>query len=155
MAAEPKSERARVRCVINGEEIDVWEGYRLWDAALDADARLWKWCGGDGQCATCAVIPVSGAENLSPPTKLERFSLAHLVRQAARPHPQALEGQADPARLPVLRATAPSRSSALFGKKAKAREPSGMIARPASETAPPARSRSLLAGGGVSFVGAS
>ena len=56
----PKSERRRVRCVINGKEIDVWEGYRLWDAALDADAGLWKWCGGDGLCGTCAVIPVAG-----------------------------------------------------------------------------------------------
>jgi ferredoxin len=76
MPANPKRERRRVRCVINGKEIDVWEGYRLWDAALDADAGLWKWCGGDGLCATCAVVPVSGAENLSPPTKLEKFSLA-------------------------------------------------------------------------------
>ena len=39
MAANPKAERRRVRCVINGKEIDVWEGYRLWDAALDAEAR--------------------------------------------------------------------------------------------------------------------
>ncbi len=76
MAANPKTERRRVRCVINGRSVDVWEGYRLWDAALDADARLWKWCGGEGLCATCAVIPVSGGENLSPPTKRERFSLA-------------------------------------------------------------------------------
>ena len=75
MAANPKPERRRVRCVINGREVDVWEGYRLWDAALDADARLWKWCGGDGLCATCAVIPVSGSENLSAPTRLEKFSL--------------------------------------------------------------------------------
>lgn len=76
MAANPKRERRRVRCVINGKEIDVWEGYRLWDAALEADAGLWKWCGGDGLCATCAVVPISGAENLSPPTKLEKLSLA-------------------------------------------------------------------------------
>ena len=76
MAANPKTERRRVRCVINGKEIDVWEGYRLWDAALDANARLWKWCGGEGLCATCAVVPVSGGENLSPPTKTEKFSLA-------------------------------------------------------------------------------
>jgi ferredoxin len=75
MASHPKPQPQRVRCVINGEETNVWEGYRLWDAALDADARLWKWCGGQGQCATCAVIPISGAENLSPPTKLERLSL--------------------------------------------------------------------------------
>ena len=76
MAANPKPARKRVRCVINGKEIDVWEGYRLWDAALDADARLWKWCGGEGLCATCAVLPLSGEENLSPPTRTERFSLA-------------------------------------------------------------------------------
>ena len=76
MAAQPKPQRRRVRCVINGKEIDVWEGYRLWDAALEADARLWKWCGGDGLCGTCAVIPVSGGENLSAPTPLERLSLA-------------------------------------------------------------------------------
>ena len=44
-------------------------------AALDADARLWHWCGGIGQCTTCAVIPISGAENLTPPTKTEKFSL--------------------------------------------------------------------------------
>ena len=75
VASEPKSEPRRVRCVINGKEIDVWEGYRLWDAALDADARLWHWCGGQGQCTTCAVIPVSGAENLTPPTGLEKFSV--------------------------------------------------------------------------------
>src|SRR5256885_382504 len=30
-AAPPPS---RVRCAINGEEIDVWYGYRLWGAAL-------------------------------------------------------------------------------------------------------------------------
>lgn len=76
MFQDPKNPRQRVRCVINGKEIDVWEGYRLWDAALDADARLWKWCGGDGLCGTCAVLPVSGGENLSPPTKREKFSLA-------------------------------------------------------------------------------
>jgi ferredoxin len=76
MAASPKAVLRRVRCVINSREIDVWEGYRLWDAALDADARLWKWCGGEGLCATCAVIPISGAENLTARTKLERFSLA-------------------------------------------------------------------------------
>ena len=65
-----------MRCAINGEELDVWEGYRLWDAALDANARLWKWCGGQGLCTTCAVLPLAGAENLSPPERLERFSLA-------------------------------------------------------------------------------
>jgi ferredoxin len=76
MASEPTREARRVRCAINGEERDVWEGYRLWDAALVADAGLWKWCGGQGLCTTCAVLPLAGAENLSPPGRLERFSLA-------------------------------------------------------------------------------
>ena len=75
MASEPKPTPQKIRCVINGETTEVWSGYRLWDAALDADARLWKWCGGHGQCTTCAVIPVSGAENLTSPTGLEKFSL--------------------------------------------------------------------------------
>ena len=75
VAAERKPERQRVRCVINGETVEVWEGYRLWDAGLDANARLWQWCGGHGQCTTCAVLPVSGAENLTGPTGLEKFSL--------------------------------------------------------------------------------
>jgi ferredoxin len=76
VANEPAKVRRRVRCAINGEEIDVWEGYRLWDAALDANAQLWKWCGGQGLCTTCAVLPLAGAENLSPPTGRERFSMA-------------------------------------------------------------------------------
>ena len=75
MAAERKPERQRVRCVINGEAVEVWQGYRLWDAALDAKASLWQWCGGHGQCTTCAVLPLSGSENLTPPTGLEKFSL--------------------------------------------------------------------------------
>ena len=76
MAANPKPERRRVRCVINGREIDVWEGYRLWDAALDADARLWKWCGGEGPLRHVRRRPAVRGENLTPPTKLEKFSLA-------------------------------------------------------------------------------
>ena len=32
-------ELERVHCVINGKEIYVWEGYRLWDAALDVTAK--------------------------------------------------------------------------------------------------------------------
>ena len=76
MAGEAKRQPRRVRCAINAEEVDVWEGYRLWDAALDANARLWKWCGGHGICTTCAVLPLAGSENLSPPTRLEKISIA-------------------------------------------------------------------------------
>src|SRR5262249_38157367 len=76
MAANPKTQRRRVRCVINGKELDVWEGYRLWDAAFENGAGLWKWCGGGGVWATCAVIPVSGAQKLTPPPQHEKFSLA-------------------------------------------------------------------------------
>ncbi len=101
MALDPGTPRRRVRCVINGKAIDVWEGYRLWDAALDADARLWKWCGGEGHCATCAVLPVSGGENLSTPTGREKFSLAlwfakplALVRRRWKGRPVRLACQA-------------------------------------------------------------
>jgi ferredoxin len=76
MASESKPPPRRVRCAINGEEIDVWEGYRLWDAALDANARLWKWCGGNGLCTTCAVLPLVGGESLSPTERLEKISIA-------------------------------------------------------------------------------
>ena len=76
MPSDAGTEPRRVPCAINGEEIAVWAGYRLWDAALDADARLWKWCGGNGVCTTCAVLPLAGAENLTPPTRLEKVSLA-------------------------------------------------------------------------------
>ena len=76
MPSDAGTEPRRVPCPINGEEIAVWAGYRLWDAALDADARLWKWCGGNGVCTTCAVLPLAGAENLTPPTRLEKVSLA-------------------------------------------------------------------------------
>ena len=79
MAANPKPARKRVRCVINGKEIDVWEGYRLWDAALDADARLWKWCGGEGICATCAVVPLSGAIRMIGHDPAESYALSDLA----------------------------------------------------------------------------
>lgn len=126
MALDPKTPRRRVRCVINGKEIDVWEGYRLWDAALDADARLWKWCGGDGLCATCAVLPVSGGENLSPPTKREKFSLAlwfakplALVRRRWKGRPVRLACQAY--------VQGPVEVVGVLGKKAKeARQAYGM-----------------------------
>ncbi|HZI67332.1 MAG TPA: hypothetical protein VFF17_12275 [Thermoanaerobaculia bacterium] len=76
MPGDASTEPRRVSCAINGEEIGVWAGYRLWDAALDAEAGLWKWCGGLGVCTTCAVLPLAGAENLTPPTRLEKISLA-------------------------------------------------------------------------------
>ncbi len=78
MASERKPAPRKFRCVINGEPIEVWEGYRLWDAALDAGARLWHVCGGKAECTTCAVLPIAGAENLSPPTTHEKLSLGRL-----------------------------------------------------------------------------
>lgn len=119
MGSERGRARQRVRCVINEEEIDVWEGYRLWDAALDADAGLWHWCGGHGHCTTCAVVPVSGAENLTPPTGLERFSLKlwfakplAFVRRRWRGKPVRLACQS------YVRG--PVEVVGLFGRKAKA-----------------------------------
>jgi ferredoxin len=119
-------ELERVHCVINGKEIYVWEGYRLWDAALDADARLWHWCGGIGQCTTCAVIPISGAENLTPATKTEKFSLAiwfakplAFIRRRWKGKPIRLACQS------YVRG--PVEVAGLFGKRAKeARDQAGI-----------------------------
>jgi adenylate cyclase len=118
MASEPKTQPVRFRCVVNGEEIDVWDGYRLWDAALDAEAKLWHVCGGQGHCTTCAVIPVSGAENLTPPTRLERFSMAiwmlkplAFIRRRWKGKPVRLACQA------YVRG--PVEAVGLFGKKSK------------------------------------
>jgi adenylate cyclase len=118
MASEPKPAPRKVRCVINGEQIEVWEGYRLWDAALDANARLWHWCGGHGQCTTCAVFPLSGAENLTSATGLERFSLRlwllkplAFIRKRWKGRPVRLACQA------YVRG--PVEAVGLFGKKAK------------------------------------
>jgi ferredoxin len=112
-------ERRRVRCVINGTPIDVWEGYRLWDAALDADAHLWQWCGGHGQCTTCAVIPIAGAENLSPPTGLERFSLKIWFAKPLAAIRRRWKGK--PVRLACQSyVRGPVEVVGLFGKKARA-----------------------------------
>ena len=119
MSSDPTPAPRRVRCVINGEEIEAWEGYRLWDAALDADAKLWHICGGMGHCTTCAVIPVEGGENLTPPTRLERFSLAiwafkplALIRKRWKGQPIRLACQA------YVRG--PVEAVGLFGSKANA-----------------------------------
>lgn len=118
MASEPKTQPVRFRCVVNGEEIEVWDGYRLWDAALDAEAKLWHVCGGQGHCTTCAVIPVSGGENLTPPTRLERFSMAiwmlkplAFIRRRWKGKPVRLACQA------YVRG--PVEAVGLFGKKSK------------------------------------
>jgi ferredoxin len=78
MTPSEEKKLKKIRVVINGKETDVWEGYRLWDAAIDLDAKLWHVCGGNGDCTTCAVVPVSGAENLSPATWHEKLSLGEL-----------------------------------------------------------------------------
>jgi ferredoxin len=78
MTPSEEKKLKKVRVVINGKETDVWEGYRLWDAAIDLDAKLWHVCGGNGDCTTCAVVAVSGLENLSPPTWHEKLSLGLL-----------------------------------------------------------------------------
>ncbi len=119
MASERKRQPHRVRCAINGEEIDVWEGYRLWDAALDANARLWKWCGGHGLCTTCAVLPLAGSENLSPPTHTEKISIAMwwlgkplaFIRRRWRGKPIRLACQ--------TYVRGPAEVVGLFGRKAK------------------------------------
>lgn len=127
MSLQPQPTRQRVRCRINGAEVEVWEGYRLWDAALDADARLWQWCGGHGQCTTCAVIPVSGAENLTKPTGLERFALRTWFARSLAVLRRRWKGR--PVRLACQAyVRGPVEVVGVFGKRARAaREKHGLL----------------------------
>lgn len=118
-AALDADPRGKVRCVINGKEIFVWPGYRLWDAALDADAKLWQWCGGNGQCTTCAVLPLEGVQNLTPPTPLERFSLRIWFAKPLAAIRSRWKGR--PVRLACQTyVRGPVEAVGLFGKAAKA-----------------------------------
>jgi 2Fe-2S ferredoxin len=46
------------------------------DAARRAGAPIGNSCGGVGVCARCRVRVVEGAENLSPPTRMEETRVA-------------------------------------------------------------------------------
>lgn len=41
-------------------------------------------CHGVGMCGTCAVEVVEGAENLSPPTRMERLNIRRPLRKGQR-----------------------------------------------------------------------
>ena len=54
----------------------VAEGSNLWDAARRLGVRLPAECNGRGECDTCAVAVVRGAELLSPATAAEEKNLS-------------------------------------------------------------------------------
>ena len=74
----------KVAFVNEKKEIDVPAGANLRAVARNAGIELHPWifkypglnCMGNGLCATCRVLVKKGMENLTPKTRLERFTLA-------------------------------------------------------------------------------
>src|SRR5205823_13857527 len=73
------------------KEIDVKAGTNLRQAATEAGISVYKGidrylnCWGFGLCGTCRVLVKKGMENLSAPTRRERFNLTmHPLTMLAR-----------------------------------------------------------------------
>jgi len=72
------------------KEIEVPEGANLRTEALKAGVQVYKGinrflnCLGHGTCGTCAVLVKKGAENLSPPGFIERFTLFRMLSNIGR-----------------------------------------------------------------------
>jgi 2Fe-2S ferredoxin len=66
---------------------EAGEGQNLLDAALKAGLKWPTVCKGVGNCKTCYFLIVSGAENFSPITPLEKNELVY----ARRRHPDVPE----------------------------------------------------------------
>jgi ferredoxin len=72
---------ATIRFVNENREVVVAEGSNLRLKALENQVDLYKMvakllnCSGNGQCGTCVVEIVEGAENLSPRTEAENRKL--------------------------------------------------------------------------------
>lgn len=75
----------KVEFVNEKRSIEVPAGANLRDEARKAGIEVYPGmsrylnCFGHGQCGTCKVIVKSGAENLSPKTALERFTLWRML----------------------------------------------------------------------------
>ncbi|MFO7562747.1 MAG: 2Fe-2S iron-sulfur cluster-binding protein, partial [Enhygromyxa sp.] len=67
-----RTSRVRVRFGRDFGELEISEGTSLLAAAARASAPLGNACRGQGVCRACAVLVVSGAEQLDPPGELER-----------------------------------------------------------------------------------
>ena len=107
----------RVRCAINGGGDRRREGYRLWDAALDANARLGSGARPGPLLDLRAFFPLSGAETSRRP-RTERFTLA--TWWSASRSPSSGSGGEGPGRsvlsVPGYVKSGPWRVAGVFGK---------------------------------------
>jgi ferredoxin len=77
----PPSTLVKINFVKEGKEITVASGVNLRQKAVENGIDLYTLkgklmsCGGYGQCGTCVVNVVEGAENLSPRTDFENRKL--------------------------------------------------------------------------------
>ncbi len=72
---------AVIKFLEEGKEVIAADGANLRYKAMENDIDIYTFvgkmmnCGGYGQCGTCVVEIVEGAENLSPRTKVEEQKL--------------------------------------------------------------------------------
>ncbi|MFN0165521.1 MAG: 2Fe-2S iron-sulfur cluster-binding protein [Bryobacteraceae bacterium] len=66
---------------LNGKLIEMRHGETILEAARRHGAHMWFLCDGRGICQTCECHVVSGGENLSAPTALERTGLRSDLQQ--------------------------------------------------------------------------
>jgi ferredoxin len=77
LPVQPMSNLAKIKFVKEDKEVVVAVGANLRQKALEHGIDLYTFkgkltnCGGNGQCATCVVNVVEGAEHLSPRTDFE------------------------------------------------------------------------------------
>ena len=68
-------EKETAKLEFNDEHIEVKQGDTLLQAARRHGSYVWFFCDGRGICQTCECRVVSGAENLSELSELERTGL--------------------------------------------------------------------------------
>ncbi len=74
-------ENARAKLEFNDERIETQEGETLVQAARRHGSYVWFLCDGRGICQTCECRVISGDENLSELSQLERDGLAEKRRR--------------------------------------------------------------------------
>ena len=96
---KPRAVVAAPTLTIDGVAGEAAKGVILRNAVLDGGVELYKGmmakmsnCGGAGQCSTCWVNVVEGAENLSPPTDVELRKLKKKPETCARTVRTAVPG---------------------------------------------------------------
>jgi len=84
------------------KELSAPENQTLLATILEDDIPIQHVCGGNGQCGTCRVEVVSGAESLSPITKPEMNLLGDLLDQGWRLACQSKPGGSVTVRVPPI-----------------------------------------------------